>query len=493
MKALAIAVCGTLIALIAALSGCDSGSDSLAIGIGGTGKIASGSITRFGSIFVNGVEYDIDTASCSVDGSDVTGNCQANLSLGMVVTVEGSVTSNQGSATSVVFSAYADGPVSLLTTQPDGLTSTFSILGIPVVVDTATTRFDDSGSGFDFAALSEGNVVKVSGFLDASGVLQASYISKLADTTVPGSTGAKLKGRVADLNGAGNLPGDTFTLNGTTVSIRPDTDLTGLSPNPLADGNDVEVSGIVTGAASVDAGRIETLNTRIGEEGDEVSIEGLVSGFTGDPASFMVDGQPVDASTAQITPSGLQLANGLKVEAEGVIQNGILVASEIEGRGDDIKIDATVTARSASTLTVLLGFEPGTLAPGRITVNVDSRTTIEDSTGSLDNPSLADINPGDFVQIRGFRDDAGITADEIHRESSDDVRLQGPVESFEIGTSITVLGVTFFTDSGTQFEDGDDNPLGSAGFYGALAIGDTIKIEDRQPGDGTADEIDQED
>ena len=53
----------SLAGAVFALSGCGGGGggDSLA-GIGGTGKIASGTITGFGSIFVNDVEYHIDNA-----------------------------------------------------------------------------------------------------------------------------------------------------------------------------------------------------------------------------------------------------------------------------------------------------------------------------------------------------------------------------------------------------------------------------------------------
>jgi hypothetical protein len=480
-----------LITLVAGLAGCGGGGNSSASsGIGGTGKIASGSITRFGSIFVNGVEYDIDMASCSVDDNDVTGNCQANLSIGMVVTVEGIATDTQGTASSVVFDADVEGPVSSLATQPDGLTRTFSILGVPVIVDTATTRFDDSATGFSFDTLADGNLVKVSGFADPTGVLQATYIRKVADSVVLGTSTAKIKGSVANLAGGGGA-GSSFVLNGVTVSILSGTDLSELPGNVVSNGERVSVNGILTGAASLDAGNIDPDSLEIGEDGDDVSIEGLVSGFTGNLSSFLVDGHNVDAGTAQI-PSGLQLANGIRVEVEGVISGGTLVASDIASRNDEIKIDAPVTVRTSGSLTLSLGFASGTLSLGSLTVNVDNQTRIEDSDGGIENPLLSDINPGDFVQIRGYQDSSGITATEIHRETPDDVLLQGPVESFTSGSDITVLGITFFTDSGTEFDDTDDASISGGTFYGALAIGDNVKIEDNRPGDGTADEVDQE-
>jgi hypothetical protein len=475
---------GAVLALLVAIASCGGGGGSdVAVGIGGTGKIASGSITKFGSIFVNGVEYDIDTAICSVDGSDVTGNCQANLALGMVVTVEGTVSASSGSADNVVFDANVAGPVSGLTATPDGLTKRLSILGVNVTVDTASTVFDDSMSGFSFATLADNNVVKVSGFVDASGTLQASYIAKTADTVDFGTTAVKLKGTANVAGSAG--PGAMFTLNGITVTILPGADLSDLPGGVVSAGALVAVSGIVTSSTGVNASKIEPGSQTVGEDGDEVSIEGLVSGFTGDLGSFLVSGRLVDASGANFEPASLQLADGLKVEVEGSISGTTLVADKVEGRGNEIKIDATVSTRTATALTVLLG-------NGSITVNVDSQTRIEDSTGGVENPSLSDLNSGDFVQIRGFLNDGGITASEIHRESADDIILQGPVESFASGVSITILGVTFFTDLSTEFEDDSDSSISSAVFYGALNPGDLVKIKDNQP-DGTADEVDRED
>ena len=57
-------------------------------GIGGTGLTSTGSIDGFGSIFVNGVEFETDESDVSLDGLTST---QDKLRLGMVVTVHGTV------------------------------------------------------------------------------------------------------------------------------------------------------------------------------------------------------------------------------------------------------------------------------------------------------------------------------------------------------------------------------------------------------------------
>ena len=80
----------TLFAFCATLAGCGvsvSTDGSVAGGgIGGTG-ISSGPIDGFGSIFVNGIEFEIGSALIVVDGVD---SAEADLRLGMVVRVCGS-------------------------------------------------------------------------------------------------------------------------------------------------------------------------------------------------------------------------------------------------------------------------------------------------------------------------------------------------------------------------------------------------------------------
>jgi hypothetical protein len=68
-----------------------------------TAKSAVGMITGFGSIYVNGVEYDTNGASYDVD--DASASDDSALAVGMVVKVQGSVNADgrTGSASSVSY------------------------------------------------------------------------------------------------------------------------------------------------------------------------------------------------------------------------------------------------------------------------------------------------------------------------------------------------------------------------------------------------------
>ena len=480
-------------AALVALSGCGGGGgggDSIA-GIGGTGRTISGAITGFGSIYVNGVEHFLDSASIEVDDTIASEN---ELRVGMVVTLDSEVSGVTGTASAVTYDHAVEGPVSNIMTGADGLTRTFSVLGVGVSIDATGTIFDDSTPGFSFDSIANNDVVSISGFFDGNGVLNASYID--IKGIYPGFSQVEVKGIVSNAGGGAGL-GDNFTVNGIIVTILASADLSDIPGMLVTNGMFVEAKGNLVSASRIDASVIELESEDIGEDGDEISLEGLVSGFSGNLGSFLVAGQPVDASSASFEPSTLQLENGLKVEVEGRISGSTLIADEVEARSGDIKVHATVNSVAVTNASNNEGSITLNLAGDTLLVVTDSQTTFEDETGVDTSPPLKlnEINSGDFLELSGFLNGATVTGSEIHRKLPDDVILQGPVDSVVSGSSITVLGVTFSTDGGTQFEGSDDNPLpgGSATFYSVDRTGDRIKIKDDQPGDGIADEIDLED
>ena len=115
--------------LIAASCG---GGASFGGGIGGTGLVV-GPITDFGSVIVEGVEFDTSAAIVTIDGQPAT---PADLALGMVVTVQGEIDSSgtTGVADTVEFTSLIEGPV----TDVDLASKTATVLGQTVRVDADT-------------------------------------------------------------------------------------------------------------------------------------------------------------------------------------------------------------------------------------------------------------------------------------------------------------------------------------------------------------------
>ncbi len=461
--------------LITACGGGGGGSSSSTTG---TAITARGVITGFGSVYVNGVRYDSSSSSVSIDDNP---GLESDLKLGMVVTVQGSRNDdNTGTASSIEFDDEVQGPISSIVTSPDGTIKTLTVLGITVLVDQGSTSIHDT----TFDALAVDDLVEVSGFYDGSLVLNATFL-ELKSTFTPGVSEVELKGTVQN-NGA-----TSFEINGIVVNYDPTGTTTDLSrlTTPLADGQFVEVKGTLDAGGEITATRIATEDDGFDDNMDKVSIEGIITDYV-DDSDFLLNGIPVDASSANISPTSLVLANGVKIEAEGPIVNGTLEALTIEARGgDDIKIEARISALSSADDSITLD-----LVTGSVTVFIDIRTRMEDKTGSSSTITFADLALGDFVEVQGQLDDTSrVVLSELRRDDVDDVILQGPVESFSSGSSVTILGVTLTTTGATQFEDVNDLSISSADFYNSLAVGSLVKIKDNQPGDGTADEVEFED
>ena len=186
------------------LSACGGGGggDSLAStdgsptqGISGSGATSSGTIDGFGSIFVNGVEFDTDDAEIIVEGQ--RGN-EADLGIGMVVLVKGSVNADgtTGTADRVIVDNEVEGPVTAIQPDQDNDTKLLTILGIGVIVERTGTVFE--GVTFDTIALED--VLEVSGFPETGNNLRATRVERKS-AFVPGQTIVEVKGQVQNLVG----------------------------------------------------------------------------------------------------------------------------------------------------------------------------------------------------------------------------------------------------------------------------------------------------
>ncbi|MGV6815658.1 MAG: DUF5666 domain-containing protein [Thiotrichales bacterium] len=467
--------------LVSCSSGDDLGSES---GIGGTGIEArsittSGAITGFGSIFVNGIEFETDSADISIDDNPGGEN---DLKLGMVVTVSGTLDDSgiRAVANRVIFDDDVQGPVTSITTSNDGESKTLTILGLEVIVNRTGTVFDDTS----FDSLTENDVLEVSGFRGNDHSLTATRVEKKS-VFVSGESEIELRGRIS------NLGGTVFTLGIFQVDFS-NADLSRLPGGVVANGLQVEVKG--------------TLNddlitaTRVKEEDDifassssssaNVSIEGLITEFAG-TASFKVSGQLVDASNAVLTPTTLTLTNGARVEVEGSVVDGVLQASKVDARGGSIRIEASVSSVDPDSNMITLQFVPGSVA-----VQVDAQTLLRDDLKMSDPLTLTTISAGDFIEVRGYLNGANtIVATEIHRDKQDDDMLRGPASACQPGAGLTVLGLRFEFTQATQFRDLNENLISSSDLCQIALTGNlSVKIkDDEEQRDGIADEIELED
>ncbi len=479
----------SLVVTILTAIGCGGGGSTLAGGgIGGTGITAFGTITGFGSVFVNGVEFETSGTSFDVDDDNTA--VEGDLGIGMVVTVTGILNDDgvTGSADSIVYDDEIEGPVSNLSEDVAAQTKSFNVFDISVVASLSSTAFANT----TYAGVADGVVVEISGFVDEAGTLVATRLEEKG-LLVLGTTEVEIKGTVegctGDCSGAFNIGTTDIVYDGTT-------DLTEMPGGVVSNGQFVEVKGILTDASSIDAIRIELEDEGFDDTtgDDKVSIEGLVSGFSS-IASFNVAGQPVDATGAVFTPASLEatLADGMEVEVEGPITDGVLRAIKVEARGGDIEIEARVQSIDTASGGITL-----ILHPDNLTVTIDSQTALRDDTGVEDLLALNEINAGDFLEIEAYEDDASgdLIATEVRRDEIDDDVLQGPVDSCD-GSQVTILGLSYTLSDGlTTYRDQNEiliSPQTAVEF--CTQQGDTgffVKVKDELTTDGVADEAELE-
>ena len=347
--ALAAAALGTL--LLTACGG-GGGSDSTS-----AQSYVTGSISGFGSIIVNGVHYE-ETGS-RVEDEDGHGHDDSDLKLGMVVEIEAGAVSDSGGvktakAASFTFSSLVRGRVESV--GSDSLV----VLGQTVRLTPSTVFEDSLAGGLGAAALQAGAVVKVYGLLDATAGTYTATRIELEDD----SESYRLRGLV------GNYDATAKTLTIGTAAI----DVSGVAvPAGLQAGSLVRIKLQTTKSAS---GAWVAVELKLGRGTPDnighTEIEGTVTDYTS-PTSFSVDGLPVDADQAVFEDGTAGLSKGARVEVEGAIVNGVLVASKVEVESEDeqdhedFEIEGSVSAPDAITQTfvvrgVTVSYAGGTVA-----------------------------------------------------------------------------------------------------------------------------------
>jgi len=296
------------------LAGCGGGG-SAGPSSGGTGvaptSFATGHISGFGSIIVNGVRFD-DSAALVLD-DDGNRSSREALKLGMGVEIRGGSISDDGKgprapASEIRHGAEILGPVSAI----DSVAKSLVVLGQTVrVLD--TTVIDERLVG-GFAGIVIGAVLEVHGTLDAAtGVYTATRVGPSA-----AAEGFRIRGIVANLDSVAR----TFNIGSALISYA------GIAPVPanLANGAQVRVRlQTVQVAGAWVATRLDGNGLRP-DDASEVELEGTISAFTS-KTSFSVNGIPVDATNAVFGDGALAL--GVKVEVKGSAVNGVVIATRV--------------------------------------------------------------------------------------------------------------------------------------------------------------------
>ena len=432
--------------LIAACGGGSSSGVTAGIDRGGI-VTATGAISGFGSVHVNGVHYVTTGATITLDDNPGT---EADLRVGQVVRIEGRIEQDgiSGTATRVIYNDEVEGPVQSI----DLANLRLVVLGRTVQVSTQTS-FDDRVSPRSLEGLAVGDRIEVSGRVATTGVVEATRIElKAAQASV------EVKGAIASLD----TNSRRFALSQLTVSYAT-AQLNGFASGQPANGDYVEAFGTVDGNGVLVATRVEKESGgSAGSADQQADYEGLITSFVS-AADFAVAGQRVTttASTAYEGGTASSLALDVPVEVEGRFNSsGVIVATKVQfRRGSDTEFSGRVdSVNAAGNSLVVFG----------VTIRVNSLTRFEDHSGAdVQRFSLASIAVGDYVEVDVYNDGSGLVATKLERDDNQgEVRLEGTAEKVT-APNFMVGGVVVTTDVNTEFRDTNGVTINAAAFFQA--------------------------
>jgi cytoskeletal protein CcmA (bactofilin family) len=448
------------------LASCGGGGSSS--GSSSTTTTSIGKIDGFGSIYVNGVEYETSGADYHVD--DESAFDDSALGVGMKVKVVGRVNSDgvTGTADSIYYDDDLEGPIDAGSLVVDGDTTTFTIFGMAVSAHINDTVYDDGAS---YAGLAEGQEIEVSGFFDGSQIV-ASRIELQSDS----DNDYEIKGTVSQYDGSTItlelMNGDSAGPYDISSSAEIDSDL---PSDPV--GSFVEIK-LVEDAGSIEVVEIESEDDDMVDDSDDdhdVEITGILMG--NDIDGYTVNDVPVEFSNG-VDP---QLV-GTLVEVEGHMVDGTLVVYKTEQEDGEIEIKSlvqNVTYSDAKNGTVTIDLGNGE----SLSFTTDNSTTFEDSSSydsSSDNDGsfrLDELISNDYVEVELTADGSGgYYAHSIEREDSSSTPLviEAPVDAAD-ATTITLLNVVFTHSSSSTFSPGEKVEAYDAGYDGDI---DYLEIDD---------------
>jgi Domain of unknown function (DUF5666) len=453
---------GTLAALVACGGGGSSGSMSQT----GAQSVATwGTITAFGSVYVNGVRYDVSRATLKKNDTTVA---QTGLAVGEVALVRGreDTQTGQGEADSVDVEDSVVGPITTITGNQ------LTVLGQTISV-TANTSF---GPGIaDLTALKGGDSIEVSGLPGMDGVIMATRIGR-AESNEP----------LQVLGTVGTVSATTLMINGLTVDFST-ANVSGFASGKPATGDLVIARGTVfdSTAVKLTATAVRLAETDRGDqaEGGLVEEEGLITRFVS-ATDFDVAGAKVTTTASTVFKNGTaaDLALNVRVEVRGTLDaNKVLMADVVEIEHIAvIALAATVSGvdTTMSTLTVL-----------GVTISVDTNTRFEDqSSAQVEMFTLKDVAVGDTVLVRGYEHPAGsgmVLATRLVRLPplpSMDVAVRGPFTA-STATQFKILGITIDATSAKLYGKGGQS-LTIADFF-TQAVGQVVDVLGTASGSGS--------
>ena len=423
---------------------------------GGGGISGSGAAQRFRSIVLNDVEYFTQQAQIIVNG---VGALLSDLKIGQVLDIKAHVDGEKSIADLVSYRSDIIGPIEDIQVDPDreGVANLL-VLGQPVLTS-IRTNFE----GSNVEDLEVGDVIELSGRLNADRVLRASFSRTVMVDQF------RLVG-IIDSTGWNNFSINQLDVDTSQASI------IGFDELPAV-GQRVEViadAGTLSPPNVLSASSVEYLPRAPLAAGEGVEFEDLVHQII-DPRTFVLGESVVSTDDDTDFKEGTPLVRtpGARLEVEGTVDaQGMILADSLIA-----KPFQAVLAEGIVEAVAPWGLDKSVTIAG-LSFMVDTTTDFGRSGKPEYNiTSLEEVQVGNYLKVRGFADGRSVVASRIDRlKPRERLRLTAPLS--EVDTAIQTLsmrGVTIKLDADyTEYSiDGADKT--QTEFLQAINTGDFLE------------------
>ena len=325
------AAAALLVAVVLAACGGGGGSSSTST-IAATSQSASGTVTGFGSVYVDGVELEDAKAYTRIENADGSYSAAA-LQLGQRVRV---AHDSSGSASTVTVDAALIGTVAAGSINTTALS--FKVAGqtVKTNTDSSAGQVTVYGGGYTaFSDLAAADLVEIHGSAVYDSTTSAYVVQATRVEKKSAISSVRVMGKIANLDNTAK----TFTINSLTVSYA----LATLAPSAATLANDQTVvvwgpsAALVSSGStlSLTASRVRVMNSSLADSitSSSTQLGGVVSNYSASTGSFELEGVKVVVGSATLTPAGATIGNGAYVQVSGTVgSDGSISATAIRVR-----------------------------------------------------------------------------------------------------------------------------------------------------------------
>ncbi|MBU2970511.1 hypothetical protein KO527_14245 [Pseudoalteromonas sp. C2R02] len=314
-------------------------------------------------------------------------------------------------------------------TQSQGVISGFGsvfVNGTRFNTDNSIITTDLTATGSD-SDLDIGMNVSIVGLISADGTMAKA--NKVDYSAI-------VRGPVEEVN----LLTREITVLGQVILTDESTEFKDTDFESLVPGDIVGVSAIL----NPDDILLATLIKKLDDTDSVFIVRGEMSDLNADLMTFKLDSLTIDYTSAEVEG---ELVNGesVKVISELAPDDNTLVASKVEVK--NIEFDQGSMIALDGIITEIIDIDD-------LKFKVNNQIVIVSDITTLENGELSDIVLHKRVKVFGqLNEDNVLTLTKIRFDKPGIIKVNGPVDSTDGTTAITVLGINFISDKHTHFID----------------------------------------